>query len=42
MAPRLDSWSLTVKINLIVDLTECGIIQETPMGAAVERIVKIT
>lgn len=39
MAPGLDSWSLIVMANLIVDLTECGIIQETPMGAAVERIV---
>lgn len=39
MAPGLDSWSLTVMINLIVDLIECEIIQETPMGAAVERIV---
>lgn len=39
MAPGLDSWSLTVMINLIVDLIEREIIQETPMGVAVERIV---
>lgn len=41
MAPVLDNVSQIVMVNLIVNLTECRIIQETPMGTAVSRIIYI-
>lgn len=36
MSPGLDTWSLIVMVTLIVNLTECRVIQEAPVGIAVE------